>query len=116
MRTLVHAADLSGQAYPPAVARQWGERVVREFREQAAKERRHGLPVAPFMAELDTPSQVAKLQLSFIDNVVLPLWEAVSELLPGLRDPLDNLYANRLANEAALLAAERAERAERAES
>lgn len=57
-------ADLSGQAYSSRIAKQWADRVVTEFRQQAVKEKAAKLPVAQFMAELTTPYQVAKLQVS----------------------------------------------------
>ena len=64
---------------------------LREFRDQAAKERAQGLPVAPAMAALDTPLAEARLQSSFVANIVLPLWARLGELLPGLSEPLANL-------------------------
>ena len=92
---LVHTADLSGQAYPVGVAMNWNSRILAEFRSQAEKERAQGLPVAPVMAALDTPLACARLQLSFVSNIVQPLWQRVAELLPGLDTPLANLQAVR---------------------
>ncbi len=97
------SADLSGQAYGAKVSRQWGDRIVTEFRQQAEKERSAGLPVMQFMAELDTPHHIAKLQHSFITNITLPLWQRVSELFSGLEEPVANLQANRLVYEAELV-------------
>lgn len=92
---LVHTADLSGQAYPLPVARNWNNRILGEFRAQAAKERERGLPVAPVMASLDTPLACARLQLSFVSNIVQPLWHRLADLLPGLEAPLGHLQAVR---------------------
>jgi GAF domain-containing protein len=92
---IVHTADLSGQAYPRSVSNNWNSRILAEFRAQAAKERVQGLPVAPFMASLDTPLPCARLQLSFVSNIVLPLWQRVSDLLPGLEEPVSNLASAR---------------------
>jgi hypothetical protein len=97
------SADLSGQAYGTKVSRQWGDRIVAEFRQQAEKERAAGLPVMQFMAELDTPHQIAKLQHSFITNITLPLWQRLSELFSGLEEPVANLQSNRLLQEAELV-------------
>ncbi|RYG50213.1 hypothetical protein EON67_05690 [archaeon] len=105
--TLVHTADLSGHAYVSTVSRNWNARILSEFRAQATKERAQGLPVAPFMANLDTPLQCARLQLSFVSNIVLPLWRSVSELLPGLAEPLANLNSVRLGFEAETMRYER---------
>jgi hypothetical protein len=105
--TLVHTADLSGQAYPTALSRNWTARILGEFRSQAAKERALGLPVAPFMASLDTPIACARLQLSFVSNIVLPLWQRVADLLPGMAEPVSNLNASRLMFEVEVLRWER---------
>ena len=95
VEALVHTADLGGQAYTAAVAAEWSTRVIQEFEQQAAKERREGLPVAPFMASLGTPLAGLKTQLSFLNNIMSPLWTAVGDLLPGLDSPLANINANR---------------------
>ena len=99
---LVHTADLSGQAYAPHVAANWCARILAEFREEAAAARRLGLPVPPFMASLDAPLAGARVQLSFVTNVLLPLWQRVAELLPGpaMDEPLANLDATRRLYEA----------------
>ena len=47
------------------------------------------------MAQLDTPKAVARLQLSFVANIVLPLWLRMAELLPGLHEPLENLQVSK---------------------
>jgi hypothetical protein len=101
---------LSGQAYPLRIARNWGERIVMEFNQQAEKERREGLPVAPFMADLTSKTQVAKLQLSFIENITLPLWQRLDDLVvDDVETPLRNMLSNRLYFEAELLAVEQQE-------
>lgn len=88
---LVHTADLSGQAYPREASLNWSARVMVEFEAQAAAERHRGLPVAPFMQALDLPLSACRLQLSFITNIVMPLWQRVADVLPGLDQPLANL-------------------------
>ena len=74
---LVHLADLSGQSRPEKQRLNWGARIVAEFRHQAIKEKTQGLPVTPFMHALDTPLQAARLQMTFVSNIVLPLFRAV---------------------------------------
>lgn len=85
-------ADLSGQCYPARIARKWGDRVIQEFTAQARREEELGLPVMPFMQNLTRPLDRARLQLRFVNQVVLPLWTAMNELLHGLAVPVDNLY------------------------
>ena len=81
---LVHASDLGGQALPRASRLNWSARILAEFASQAAAERALGLPTAPFMLGLDDGLRAARLQLSFVQSVVLPLWQAVHacNLLP----------------------------------
>ena len=85
------SADLSGQCYPARIARKWGDRVIQEFTAQARREEELGLPVMPFMQNLTRPLDRARLQLRFVNQVVLPLWTAMNELLHGLAVPMDNL-------------------------
>ena len=59
---IVHCSDLSGQAMPQSIARQWGSRVITEFRAQCTLEERLGLPVTSFMMGLDDPARQAELQ------------------------------------------------------
>lgn len=59
---IIHSADLSGQVFPTHIARQWEERISREFQDQAIQETKLGLTVAPFMKGLDNPKTRAKLQ------------------------------------------------------
>lgn len=82
---LVCSADLSGQAYGAPVANEWGSRIIEEFRAQAEREAAEGLPTVQFMATLTSPMAVAKTQRGFLGGVVLPLWQAMSSLLPGLK-------------------------------
>lgn len=94
--TLIHAADLSGQVYKSVtLAQEWERRISLEFQSQAAKEAHLGLPVAPFMTNLDDVAHRARLQISFIDFVLTPLWKAVARTFPPLRPCLDNMAKNR---------------------
>ena len=94
--TLIHAADLSGQVYKSVqLAQEWERRISLEFQAQAAKETELGLPVAPFMTNLDDIAHRARLQVSFIDFVLSPLWKAVARSFPPLRPCLENMLKNR---------------------
>lgn len=66
------------------VAEPWLERLLQEFFAQSAAEKSEGLPVTPFM----DPDKVSKpgSQVRFIGLVLLPLFEALGELLPELID------------------------------
>ncbi|XP_055326825.1 high affinity cGMP-specific 3',5'-cyclic phosphodiesterase 9A isoform X3 [Sitodiplosis mosellana] len=92
---LIKVADISNEARPMDIAEPWLERLLQEFFAQSAAEKLEGLPVTPFM----DPDKVSKpgSQVRFIGLVLLPLFEALGELLPELvemiiqpvRDALD---------------------------
>ncbi|KAK9869703.1 hypothetical protein WA026_003443 [Henosepilachna vigintioctopunctata] len=100
---LIKVSDISNEARPMDVAEPWLDKLLLEFFKQSDAEKLEGLPVTPFMdrEKITKPSS----QCSFIGLVLLPLFEALGELLPELinlivqpvRDALD--YYRRL-NEA----------------
>ncbi|XP_049284315.1 uncharacterized protein LOC125764280 isoform X2 [Anopheles funestus] len=81
---LIKVADISNEARPMDVAEPWVDRLLQEFFAQSAAEKSEGLPVTPFM----DPDKVSKpgSQVRFIGLVLLPLFEALGELLPELTD------------------------------
>ncbi|CAD7087431.1 unnamed protein product [Hermetia illucens] len=81
---LIKVADISNEARPMDVAEPWLDRLLQEFFAQSAAEKSEGLPVTPFM----DPDKVSKpgSQVRFIGLVLLPLFEALGELLPDLID------------------------------
>ncbi|KAK3241259.1 hypothetical protein CYMTET_48961 [Cymbomonas tetramitiformis] len=97
--TLVHAADLCGQGFATEQAVLWEERVIREFREQAVKERENNVPVSQFMANLNTTKAIASMQANFVDNVVQPYIKSFVAFAPSLQEFwLGNLQTNRERN------------------
>ena len=97
LTAFLHLADLSNPVLEFSISRRWASLVCSEFRAQAARETELGLPVAPHLAKLDTPLDVAKLQLGFIDFVVMPLWSAAAVLFPGAKRRIAQLERNRAA-------------------
>ncbi|XP_053668961.1 high affinity cGMP-specific 3',5'-cyclic phosphodiesterase 9A [Anopheles marshallii] len=81
---LIKVADISNEARPMDVAEPWVDRLLQEFFAQSAAEKSEGLPVTPFM----DPDKVSKpgSQVRFIGLVLLPLFEALGDLLPELTD------------------------------
>lgn len=80
---LIKVADISNEARPMEVAEPWLDRLLQEFFKQSDAEKLEGLPVTPFMDrdKVTKPSS----QVSFIGLVLLPLFEALGELLPELQ-------------------------------
>jgi hypothetical protein len=96
LSSCIHAADLSAQVLPWAVASQWEARISREFVNQAAKEIEVGLSPAPFMQfSFDDLKQRGKLQKDFIDFVLTPLWGPYADMVLEFHPCFDNLIANR---------------------
>ena len=78
---IVHTADLGNLTLDWGIAVMWEERIFNEFEQQAQREEEEGLEVASYMSNLDEVSR-AKIQLGFIDFVLLPWWEAMDKLIP----------------------------------
>ena len=91
----VHAADLGNPVLPTKQCTAWAARVVAEFHRQYEREKAEGLAFAPFMAcQPDDTREVAKLQISFINYVVAPMWGAMAIVLPKLKPRVLQLQAN----------------------
>ena len=96
LTVLVHASDISAPLHPEFdVAYEWSERCNAEFHAQAECEAAMSLPSAPFMQSLGTPALRAHQQLVFLDAVILPLWQAIIDLLPELGDLFEPFSAHR---------------------
>ena len=102
---LVHTADLSGTASPLHIARQWAARILNEFTVQANAEVARGYPQTPHMICLQTLAgeggegssalMAARMQVTFVRAIVLPLYIALSRVVPELDEPLANIRAAR---------------------
>ncbi|KAI4465737.1 cyclic nucleotide phosphodiesterase [Holotrichia oblita] len=81
---LIKVSDISNEARPMEVAEPWLDRLLQEFFKQSDAEKLEGLPVTPFMdrEKITKPSS----QCSFIGFVLLPLFEALGDLLTELQD------------------------------
>jgi len=92
-RVLVHCSDISGQALPLVSAYPWAIRLRDEFLNQSDTEARLGLPITPFMSNLDDLT-FAKSQLGFIRGVLRPLWVRMSITFPSTKPSLQHISAN----------------------
>ena len=91
----VHAADLGNAVLPTKQCEAWAKRVVSEFHRQSEREKAEGLPFAPFMAcRPEDTREVAKLQISFINYVVAPMWGAMAAVIPKLKSRVVQLQDN----------------------
>eukprot|EP00002_Diphylleia_rotans_P033211 TRINITY_DN7036_c0_g1_i7.p1 TRINITY_DN7036_c0_g1~~TRINITY_DN7036_c0_g1_i7.p1 ORF type:complete len:1022 (+),score=237.43 TRINITY_DN7036_c0_g1_i7:67-3132(+) len=90
---VLHSSDLCNPILPTPIAYRWASCVLKEFNDQALKEKEQSLPVASFMEKGDEISK-ANLNLNFIKYVVNPLWTRLAQLFPSLRRCLDQMEAN----------------------
>jgi hypothetical protein len=95
-RVLVHSADIGAQTQCRPVALKWVDRVYSEYRDQAERERNLGIMTSPFLHDLKDDAKVYSTQYSFINDVVEPIWAALTTLIPDLKFALDQLIDNKL--------------------
>ncbi|KAL9554632.1 hypothetical protein PS6_003314 [Mucor atramentarius] len=90
---LIHAADVSNPCRPWSVFHQQSRLVCVEFFRQGEQELSLGLPVSPNMDQkIANPS---KINVGFIDFIVHPYFEALSELYPKSIELVDACTKNR---------------------
>ena len=94
-QSIVHAADLANPLMPTKASFQWAFRVVEEMYEQGRLEEQDGFTVAPFMKYPPTETlEFAKLQVSFVQFIVAPLWRSMAVVWPSLQDRIDQMETN----------------------
>lgn len=90
---LIHAADVSNPCRPWSVFHQQSRLVCVEFFRQGEQELSLGLPVSPNMDQkIANPS---KINVGFIDFIVHPYFEALSQLYPKSAELVDACTKNR---------------------
>eukprot|EP00600_Ochromonadales_sp_CCMP1393_P008492 CAMPEP_0174957670 /NCGR_PEP_ID=MMETSP0004_2-20121128/2203_1 /TAXON_ID=420556 /ORGANISM="Ochromonas sp., Strain CCMP1393" /LENGTH=497 /DNA_ID=CAMNT_0016205809 /DNA_START=65 /DNA_END=1558 /DNA_ORIENTATION=- len=94
-RILVHTADIGAQTQNRDVAKRWMERCYGEFRSQAKKEKKLGIMTSPFLHDLQEDYKTYSAQYYFIQDIVEPLWTAMSMFMPGLQFAVDQLVENK---------------------
>lgn len=83
---LMKAADLSNASRPWDIARMWSEQVTSEFFLQGDQEKARGLPISPMMDR--TSCNIPKMQQTFGDIIVRPLFEAIGKVIPGVAETI----------------------------
>jgi len=87
---LIKACDVSNECRPFMISEHWVECLLEEYFHQSDKEKKDGLPIAPFM-DRDRVTK-ATAQIGFIRFVLLPLFESLNTLFPELEEiSLQNL-------------------------
>jgi len=86
---VLHSADLSGPTRPWPISSLWAGLVGDEFSAQLDEEEQLGLPISTFMQ-----APKPKLEMNFIEFFVLPLYKALSSLLPEVEAQVAQIVAN----------------------
>eukprot|EP00668_Euglena_longa_P033633 GGOE01043232.1.p1 GENE.GGOE01043232.1~~GGOE01043232.1.p1 ORF type:complete len:617 (+),score=214.56 GGOE01043232.1:56-1906(+) len=88
-------ADISNCCRPLKIYSRWSQCITKEFYLQGDAERTLGLAVSPFMDRTKDETDFVPGQVSFMNYIVIPLAEAVSELLPKMRFAVEQCIQNR---------------------
>ncbi|MEW5299350.1 MAG: hypothetical protein WDW36_002376 [Sanguina aurantia] len=94
LKVLLHSADIGNSIRPFKVNQIMSGRVHLEFEAQAKLETELGLPVT-MPIDASDPQMCARLEISFLDYIVLPLYQRLVEVLPSLSPRMDTLKRNK---------------------
>jgi hypothetical protein len=86
MNTILRCADVSNVTRPLTTALSWAMRVMAEFFLQGDMEVSLNLTLTPFFDRSDFELGIPKCQLGFIDFMVIPLYEALGQLIPEVHE------------------------------
>ncbi|KAL5338987.1 hypothetical protein BJX70DRAFT_181274 [Aspergillus crustosus] len=93
---LIKCADISNVARPWEVAEKWTKILQEEFANQGEMEKEVGMETALFGGppEIGNVYKLATGQMGFMSIFALPLFEGVSDILPGLRFTVETIKKN----------------------
>eukprot|EP01010_Urceolus_cornutus_P005371 NODE_92_length_2502_cov_22.113331_g73_i0.p1 GENE.NODE_92_length_2502_cov_22.113331_g73_i0~~NODE_92_length_2502_cov_22.113331_g73_i0.p1 ORF type:complete len:622 (+),score=141.35 NODE_92_length_2502_cov_22.113331_g73_i0:104-1969(+) len=91
----IKMADISNVARPPELYTQWAARIGSEFYDQGDLERKLQLSVSPFMDRQQHDIEFAKGQVSFMNYIVVPLFELGAQLVPDFTWLLAKIQSNK---------------------
>lgn len=75
---MIHSCDLYSATKKFNYAQEWSRKVNEEFTMQTQDEAKLGLPVTPYMKDLDKVAVLAKAEIGFIKFVQRPVWNTVN--------------------------------------
>ena len=93
MMIVLHFADISNPTKPWNICQKWTELVFLEFFSQGDHERALQMPISMLM-DRETVN-IAKSQQGFIDFIILPSYNALTQMLPEAQTNLRNVEANK---------------------
>ncbi|MCJ1397056.1 3',5'-cyclic-nucleotide phosphodiesterase [Xylographa trunciseda] len=93
---LIKCADISNVARPFDVAAKWSDVLQLEFARQGEMEKDVGIPTTLFGGppELGNMTKLANSQIGFMNIFASPLFEAVTDILPGMEFAVEEIKTN----------------------
>ncbi|MCJ1287486.1 3',5'-cyclic-nucleotide phosphodiesterase [Xylographa opegraphella] len=93
---LIKCADISNVARPFDVAAKWSDVLQLEFARQGEMEKDVGIPTTLFGGppELGNMTKLANSQIGFMNIYASPLFEAVTDILPGMKFAVKEIKIN----------------------
>eukprot|EP00760_Papus_ankaliazontas_P035322 PhM_4_TR7742/c4_g1_i1/m.41817/K13755/PDE1; calcium/calmodulin-dependent 3',5'-cyclic nucleotide phosphodiesterase len=93
MAMAIKMADISNCGRPERLYLKWCAKIADEFYMQGDRERRYGMPCSPFMDR--TQPAMAKGQIAFMNYIVVPLFETISEYVPDMHFTVEIAEGNK---------------------
>jgi 3',5'-cyclic-nucleotide phosphodiesterase len=93
MSMAVKMADISNCGRPEKFYLKWCAKIADEFYMQGDRERKLGMPCSPFMDRLQPA--MAKGQIAFMNYIVVPLFETISDFVPDMHFTVDHAEQNK---------------------
>jgi len=91
----IKMADISNCGRPSKLYLEWAKNIASEFYVQGDAEAKLCLPISPFMDRSKDKQDFPKGQISFMNFVVIPMFEAISEFLPNMEFCLKHCTENK---------------------
>jgi hypothetical protein len=93
LNTLIHMSDISNPTKPLLIYKLWVDLIMEEFWQQGDKEKELKLPIS-FLCDRKT-TRVSTSQIGFMEGIVIPLVQVITEFFPGLNYMKENLNINK---------------------
>merc|ERR1712146_857047 len=91
----IKMADISNCGRPSKLYLEWAKNIASEFYVQGDAEAKLCLAISPFMDRSKDQQEFPKGQISFMNFVVIPMFEAISEFLPNMEFCLKHCTENK---------------------
>eukprot|EP00992_Anisonema_acinus_P015975 TRINITY_DN9969_c0_g1_i2.p1 TRINITY_DN9969_c0_g1~~TRINITY_DN9969_c0_g1_i2.p1 ORF type:complete len:429 (-),score=107.99 TRINITY_DN9969_c0_g1_i2:196-1482(-) len=95
MSIAIKMADISNCCRPAALYKIWAKNIAAEFYNQGDAEARLGYTISPFMDRRKDKVDFPKGQISFMNYIVVPLFEAGATLLPKMKFSVEEAQKNK---------------------